>query len=479
MTPDDLQWLRMAGYGPEYEIRLTDGEYQLYKVDSDGHAKKMGGEQLRDAVGLIQQYKTAPKLFGNTLPAPYTDPQGRAMDPTGTLGVNMGTPYLEVNDGLTAAGQKVLPDAPLTSIDGSDYIPARGVENYVQTRGPGLFDYLAPALILGAGGALASGAAGGGSIFGAEAAAPAVGAEQAAAPVVDLSTQAGAADISRILGTGTPLSSLVTPDLQAPAPVVDLSTQAGAADISRTLGPGLQAPAPVVDFSTPAQAEDISRILGPAAATGAAGAAGKAGAATGGTALSRLLGLGQTGSDVLSVLGGLAPAALGVYQSKQEQDAYERQANEAKALQERYFAMGEPYRGLLSQSYQPGFSIADQPDFQSALDTGTQAAARALSTGGNPALSPTAQGELQKYVTGSLALPQLNTYRSQLGTFGQLGTNQAGTAASQAAAQGSNAIQAGSGVYGSIGHGLGNILNPEPSLDDLLKRLSANRAGIV
>lgn len=195
-----------------------------------------------------------------------------------------------------------------------------------------------------------------------------------------------------------------------------------------------------------------------AGVTGAAGGgtlSGAGGAATtaAGTAIGRIIDGTATASDWAQVLGGAGSALLGVAGSNAQANAYSDVAD-------KYLALGAPYRNLLTASYQPGFSIADQPDFQNALDVGAQAAARATSAKyGNPVDNPGAYAEMQKYITGSLALPQLNTYRSQLGSFGQLGTNTAGTGDINAAGQ-------TSGAYNALGYGLGQITQPQSILSN-------------
>jgi hypothetical protein len=70
--------------------------------------------------------------------------------------------------------------------------------------------------------------------------------------------------------------------------------------------------------------------------------------------------------------------------------------------------------------------------------------------------------EANKYVTQNVALPQLNTYRSQLGSFGQLGVNTAGTAGMQAAS-------GAGGPYNAIGYGLGQLTGGN-DLENVLKQ---------
>lgn len=197
-------------------------------------------------------------------------------------------------------------------------------------------------------------------------------------------------------------------------------------------------------------------LAGPTPLGSAAGTAGTAAnAAQAGSALSRFLGGNSTTQDNLSLLGNLAGTGLGLLGARQQSRAMGDIASQ-------YSNMGAPYRSLLQQSYQPGFSMANQPDFQNAMDVGAQAAARATSAKvGNPVDNPGAYAEMQKYITGSLALPQLNTYRSQLGTFGQFGVNQAGTAQMGQA-------QAQSGMYDALGYGIGQMTQPDNPFKGLL-----------
>jgi hypothetical protein len=175
-------------------------------------------------------------------------------------------------------------------------------------------------------------------------------------------------------------------------------------------------------------------------------------------------GLGGIGSGIMdflksplanTLLGKVAPAALGAYGASQQADAYGDMFN-------KYFGMGEPYRNLLQQSYQPGFDISKEPGYQNAMDTTMNTYMRAASAGnaqgvasGNPFDNPGAFMESQKYLAGNIALPYLQNYRSGLSSAGQLGM---GPSAQFGGAQ----IGAQGGVYDSIGYGLGEIFNPKP-----------------
>lgn len=202
----------------------------------------------------------------------------------------------------------------------------------------------------------------------------------------------------------------------------------------------------------------ISNSLGSAAGSAAAGAGATAlGPSSGGD--------GTTFGIPNNVLSGLATGVGGLLAANETGDAYRDVANQ-------YLALGQPYRDRLNASYQPGFSLAQaDPAFQNALDVAGQTSARALSTKyGNPADSPTAQAEMQKYLLGNVELPQLNTYRSQLGSFGNLGVNTAGTGS----LAGANTTGQG---YEAIGAGLGQALNPQPSLADLFKQFGTGSSN--
>jgi hypothetical protein len=164
---------------------------------------------------------------------------------------------------------------------------------------------------------------------------------------------------------------------------------------------------------------------------------------------------GFINSPLGSLIGKIAPAALGAYGANQQANSYQDMMNQ-------YFSLGAPYRSLLQQSYQPGFDISKEPGYQNAMDTTMNTYMRAASAGnaqgvagGNPFNNPGAFMESQKYLAGNLALPYLQNYRSGLSSSGQLGLG-------PAAQFGGNAIQSQGGVYDAIGYGLGEVFNPKP-----------------
>jgi hypothetical protein len=183
------------------------------------------------------------------------------------------------------------------------------------------------------------------------------------------------------------------------------------------------------------------------------------------SALSKILDGSATADDYLKAAGSIAPGILGMIGANQ-------QSNTLQGISDKYLAMGAPFRDRLEQTFQPGYSLMNEPGFKDALDVSSQGVLRNLSAkAGNPYENPGSVSEAQKYVTGSLALPQLNTMRSQLGTFGQLGTNMAGTADMAGA-------NASGGALNAVGYGLSNLLNEGNDLDSLLKKLNLSNSGM-
>jgi len=158
----------------------------------------------------------------------------------------------------------------------------------------------------------------------------------------------------------------------------------------------------------------------------------------------------------LQALGGLAATDA-------VEDAYSDVANQ-------YLQLGAPSRARFEGSFAPGFDITKESGYQGAMDNATNTFLRAASAGrapgvsaGNPMDNPGAWAETLKYVMNSTALPQLNTYRSQNSTAGQLGTNIAGTGSlGQAGASGSG--------WEAIGAGIGTALTPQNSWEEMMKR---------
>lgn len=201
-------------------------------------------------------------------------------------------------------------------------------------------------------------------------------------------------------------------------------------------------------------------------ASGTAGTAGPESAAAK-SALAKFFSGEGSLSDYLKIAGIAASTGLGVLGAKGQQDAL-------SGVSDKYLALGAPHRARLESTYAPGFDLNNEPGFKSAMDTAAQTQARLWSPRvGNPADQPAAQAEIQKYLFGNVALPQLNTMRSQLGTFGQLGVNTAGTAAMGGA-------QTSGGMYDALGYGLSNLLAPkEDDLASLLRKFNLSSGTTI
>ena len=202
----------------------------------------------------------------------------------------------------------------------------------------------------------------------------------------------------------------------------------------------------------------------PSAAGGFTGTnlAGYPGAVAGSTAAGRLLGLGQTGQDLLSVGGAVAPGILGYLGAGEQSDAYRDVANQ-------YLGIGAPYRSTLEASYRPDFDLGAQPGYGDAFNRMADISARSYSSKfGNPAGSPSAQAGILGDVWQQGYLPALASYRGQLGQFGGLGLNTAGAGSLGGAG-------VAGGKYDAIGYGLGSLMNPQPKWQDIFKQMGTGQ----
>lgn len=167
---------------------------------------------------------------------------------------------------------------------------------------------------------------------------------------------------------------------------------------------------------------------------------------------------GGGGLDLSNLLRGALQGGLGYLGANQQQDAMQK-------LQDQWLGLGAPSRARFEGSFAPGFDLKEGDaavgQMWSDLERG------ASSRYGNPYASPTAQSEILGQVWNRGYLPQLNTYRSQNLTGGQLGTNTAGTAG-MAGAQ-----NAGAGLN-AIGYGLGTALTPDDPYKQGLAQLLGN-----
>lgn len=208
--------------------------------------------------------------------------------------------------------------------------------------------------------------------------------------------------------------------------------------------------------STPAGKDYLNKLIG-----GAGDAAG------GGNILSQLLG----GNANASTLTKLLPSLLGVLGSSQQNKALEGLAGLQGSNRDALLAFGAPYRQRLAGLYDNPTSYLNSPEVQVPVQQGTDMLARALSTRGNPAGSGTALQELQNYSANQL-FGKLGQERDRLAGFGGLtqynsaGAQQFGNLGAQ------TALAQGEGnMWNALGYGLNQVLNPQPTIADLLKQL--------
>jgi hypothetical protein len=290
------------------------------------------------------------------------------------------------------------------------------------------------------------------------------------------------------MGTfGTPASSAVGASAApAAAPSAGGVSLTEAQALQNSLFPATTSAAPAINTAAPAFGSTLGSVGAPNLGFALPGMGvnlansgellAGAGSAVGG-ALSGVGGAAQTVGNALTqptgnttfgipnnILAGGLQGLLGYFGANQQADAYQNVANQQNAI-------GAPYRNLLNASYQPGFTMANEPGYKDALDLSTDSFLRAASagrapgvSGGNPMDNPGAWAETMKYVNSSLALPQLNTYRGQLGQFGGMGLNTAGAASLGGA-------QTAGGGLDAIGYGLGTIFNPQPNYADIFKQM--------
>jgi hypothetical protein len=183
------------------------------------------------------------------------------------------------------------------------------------------------------------------------------------------------------------------------------------------------------------------------------------GGAAAGTALSRILDGTASTADYLSLLGTGAATGLGIYGANQ-------QAKSLEQLTAQYMAMGAPSRARYETSFLPGFSMANEPGYQDALDQTTKSFLHKASIAGNPADSPNAWTQTLRDVNAGFAYPALQDYR-------RMNANAGGLSRFADAAPGvaTGAIGAQKGVYDAVGYGLGNVFNPPTTLEQLLKQM--------
>ncbi len=360
--------------------------------------------------------------------------------------------YFKDADSWAQSGLNVPQDAYKT-VDGVRYVDKQKVMSANPQIGAStwgnIIKYVLPVVGLGAGMALAGAgaAAGSGGLWGgAIEGASALGAGTAGA-----GTLAGAGAVD--WGSGAALESLI-----------------GGGAGTGTAAFGSVAPA-ASGLGTGAGAQTLAGLGSlPATTWGAGGLAGlgltaeQVALATGAGSSFMPSGSGETFGISNDILKGVLQAGGGLLAADATGDAQSDVANQ-------YLALGAPSRARFEGSFAPGFDLMKaEPGLQGAMDTAANTSARALSTRfGNPADSPTAQAEMNKYLAGNLYLPQLNTYRSQNLTGGGQGVNIAGTGSLGAA----NTVGQG---WEALGAGAQTALGGNP-MDEWMKRMMAGNTG--
>ena len=252
----------------------------------------------------------------------------------------------------------------------------------------------------------------------------------------------GAATIAESFGLPTPA---YTP------PVYSAPAETGAFDMAGSTGTGLEAgmqpgPATVTDFTV-----GPGQTSANAAVAAGIGTEAPTGGITGSTALGRLLGLGQTGQDILSAAGPLLGAGLGYLGSQQQSNAITDIYNQTRA--DRSGALNAYNTALTNpNSY-----------YQSAPAMGSvDAVLRKLSVQGNPAANPGLLSQAAAYNLGGY-----NDYLRALtpAAFGTAGTE---------ANLGMGAASADRGGTTSIASGLGSLLTPSMDISQFLKQIGGN-----
>jgi hypothetical protein len=174
--------------------------------------------------------------------------------------------------------------------------------------------------------------------------------------------------------------------------------------------------------------------------------------ASGASAAARILRGEGTLEDYIQVGGQALPGLVGAYGANQQSKSLE-------ALSREYMALGAPSRARFEASFQPGFSMANEPGYKDALDQTTKSFLHKASVGGNPAESPNAWEQTLKDVSANFAFPALQDYRRVNAGAGGLA---ALTSAAPAAATG--AIQADANVLNAFGGAAADVFNPPKRL---------------
>lgn len=155
-------------------------------------------------------------------------------------------------------------------------------------------------------------------------------------------------------------------------------------------------------------------------------------------------------------------------------NASSSQADALKAIADRSWNAGQPYRDRANAAMTPGFDIKSIPGLSSAMDTATETYLRKLSaTNGNPTGIGAAPSQTEAFVLGNVALPAWQNYFNANSNAGGLSNLSAQSNATATQAAGADAAQ-----YGSLAQTARNIFDPQPDNSRYLNLL-AKQFGLV
>lgn len=189
------------------------------------------------------------------------------------------------------------------------------------------------------------------------------------------------------------------------------------------------------------------------------GASGMAAKTAAQSAISRIVSGQGTAEDYLSVGLKALPGVVGALTSNS-------QANSLKALSDQYSGYGAPSRSRYEASFQPGFTMENDPGYKDALDQSAKATLHALSVNGNPAGSPNAWSQSLTDNYQKTAYPALQQYRNTNASAGGL---QSGAAAAPGLA--TTAINQNGQTAANLGGAFRDATSESSSLADLLKKI--------
>jgi hypothetical protein len=183
------------------------------------------------------------------------------------------------------------------------------------------------------------------------------------------------------------------------------------------------------------------------------------------TALQRLLSGDATATDYAELGLKALPGVLGAFGASQ-------QSGQLGSLATQFGEYGAPSRARYEASFAPGFTMANDPGYQDALDASSKATLHSLSVNGNPAGSPNAWAASLADNNAKFAYPALQSYRTSA-------LNASGIPNYNAAAPGlaTGQLQSNANVYNGIGAAIGNVTNPQQSLADILKQYQESNGG--